>query len=83
MLGERIQKSDKINFASIKDAAAHGRLALMRCIDRHTGQPVTVICGVNITGQEETQTYEMVPFARMFEGDPYDSVFPPVPPNPV
>lgn len=67
-----IPKGHKNNFETLKQAAAHGDLALMECQSSATGMPVMVICAVN-RGQDE---FEFVPVAKLFDGNPYDEVIP-------
>lgn len=61
------------NFKVMMAAAKNGDLALMECTDKATGKPVIAICAVNhVDG-----TFEFVPIARMFDGNPYDEMEPP------
>lgn len=68
-----ISKGAKRNFETIKTACKANKLALMECTDVHTGKPVNVLCAVNVIDGE----YEMVPLARLFDGNPYDELLPP------
>jgi len=68
-----ISKGYKQNFSILRDAAKCNDLALVECTDKATGNKVYVVCAVNYDGVE----YEMVPIAKMFDGNPYDEVEPP------
>jgi hypothetical protein len=69
-----IQKGDKKNFETILNAAKNGDLALLECQDAGSGEARSVICAVNRNGEG----FEFVPLARLFAGNPYDEVTPPV-----
>ena len=71
----RLTKGERSNFNTIIDAAKAGRLALMSCEDAQTGKKVATICAVNWVNGE----VEFVPMARLFDGNPYDLLKPPVP----
>ncbi len=60
----------------IQHAAQHGRLCLLSCTDRKTRAPITVLCGVNVD-QASSNSYEFVPFAMLFDGNPYEILNPP------
>ena len=64
----------KTNFNTLLDAFKAGRVALVECKDAKTGEPVAVLCAVN---EEEDAQIGMVPFARMFNGDPYEELIDP------
>lgn len=61
------------NFKTLMTASDHGDVALMDCRLRATGEPVAVICAINQQGDE----FQFVPFALMFNGNPYELVDPP------
>lgn len=63
-----IVQSHKRNFEVLQQAFESGSVCLMDCIERATGEHVAVICAVNEVDGE----YEMVPFAKFFNGNPYD-----------
>jgi hypothetical protein len=65
----------KLNFNTMLRAAQDGQLALMECTDQQ-GQPAYVVCMVNPPDEEHGEI-EMVPVARLFNGNPYDEVNPP------
>lgn len=61
------------NFQTLQDAMKHGNVCLLECADAKTGAPIVAICAVNYDGKE----YEMVPFAKLFDGNPYEELVPP------
>jgi hypothetical protein len=65
----------KPNFETLQEAFANGDVALMECQLKATGQPVAVIVAVNRDGDE----FGFVPFAMMFDGNPYELLNPPNP----
>lgn len=65
----------KDNFATIIKAAKNDDLCLLECTDAATGRPVIVICAVM---QHEDGTFQLAPFAKMFDGNPYEEVTPPM-----
>lgn len=71
------------NFKTLCRAVDADRVAIMECTDAKTGEPTFVICAVQIErpaiiapGVEPE--YIFVPFARLFSGNPYEEVLPPV-----
>ena len=64
----------KTNFQTMLMAAENADLCLMECTDATTGKPVIAICMVNCTKDGE---YEMMPVAKMFDGNPYEELVPP------
>ena len=69
-----IAKGDKKNFDTILNAAKNGDLALLECRDAGSGEARSVICAVNRNGGG----FEFVPLAKLFAGNPYDEVTPPI-----
>jgi hypothetical protein len=61
------------NFNTLYRAFDNGAACLLECCDRATGKPVYVICAVNRSGSD----FELVPFARLFDDNPYDLLAPP------
>lgn len=75
-----ISKAYQRNFQTLLDAAKNGDLCLMECTDAETGRPVMTVCAVNVV-QDPTMSepqYQMVPIAKMFDGNPYEEVMPPM-----
>ena len=56
------------NFNTLQQAFSDGAACLLECHERATGKPVYVLCAVNRSGPD----YELVPFARLFDDNPYD-----------
>ena len=67
-----ISEHDKANFETLKAAFLQGDVALMECFDTQENRPVVVICAV-----ERGETVGFVPFARFFDGNPYEQLVPP------
>jgi Family of unknown function (DUF6117) len=64
----------KANFDTLRRVFRDNAAALLECTDATTGKPVTVVCAVV---QEEDGNYVMTPFAKLFDGNPYEEVIPP------
>lgn len=64
----------KANLKTLQRASNNGDLALMECTDKTTGKPVIAICAVSRKNGE----YSFSPLAKMFDGDPYLEIDPPV-----
>jgi hypothetical protein len=73
-----ISKGYKANFQTLSRAFDNDRVCLMECTDKVTKKKVMVICAVQMVGEE----YEMVPFAKLFDGNPYEELDPPNPDEP-
>jgi len=71
-------KGHRMQFETLQAAFRNGDVALMECQDKTTGKYVAVIVAVNRVDGE----FEFVPFAKLFDGDPYEEVNPPDPDNP-
>lgn len=74
-----IAEGHKAQFETLKQAFAHGDIALMECRRKDTGEVAPVICAVNISGRGKTREYEFIPFAQLFNDNPYDLLEPPAP----
>jgi hypothetical protein len=66
----------KQNFETLQQAFAAGDVALMECQLVATGEAVPVVCAAN---RLENGEIEFVPFAVMFNDNPYRVVNPPKP----
>lgn len=55
------------NFNTLIRAFSDGAACLLECREQATGRPAYVICAVNRRGTD----YDLVPFARLFDDDPY------------
>lgn len=67
-----VQKHNE-NFETLRKAFANGDVCLMDCIENATGEHVAVICTYVFDGKE----YQIAPFARFFNGNPYELLTPP------
>lgn len=68
-----IPQSYRDNFTTLNRAFTNGAACLLECQEKHTGRPVYVICAVNRSGPD----CELVPFARLFNNNPYELLVPP------
>ena len=64
----------KRNFETLQTAFLAQDVALMECELAATGEPVAVICAAN---RKPDGTIEFVPFAMVFNDNPYRTVNPP------
>ena len=64
------------NFNTMLKAAGDDNLALLECYDAVTGEVVPTVCAVSY--DRKTKEYIFTPFAKLFTGNPYDEVNPPV-----
>ena len=69
-----ITKGYRANFETLERAFKNKAVALMECTDAVTGKPVIAICAVNTVNGE----YEFSPLAKMFDGNPYEELNPPI-----
>ena len=70
-----ISAGHKANLETLKAAFEAGDVALLECTDAKTGLPVIALCAVNRVDGE----FEFAPFAKMFDGNPYEELMPPNP----
>lgn len=63
----------KPNFETLREAFENGDVALLECQLKTTGESVAVVVAVNRDGGE----FGFVPFAMMFNGNPYEMLNPP------
>lgn len=70
----KVCRAHEANLETIIRAAKSGDLGLMECKVKATGEVVAVLCAFSRHGSE----IEMVPFASMFNGDPYELLSAPV-----
>jgi hypothetical protein len=71
-----IPKGHRQNFQTLVNAFNAGDVVLMECQLSATGEVVAVITAANRLPNGEIQ---FVPFAMMFNGNPYEAVNPPRP----
>lgn len=77
MKNKTIVTAHKANFETLKKAFSSGNVALMECTEKITGEKVAVICAVVFDGEE----YNFTPFAKFFNGNPYELLIPPTVPE--
>ena len=65
----------KANFEALRTAFLNGSICLAECRDATTGAKVATVCAVET--DDEGGEMGLVPFARMFDGNPYDQLVPP------
>lgn len=70
-----IAKVYKDNFRTLERAFKSGQVALLECQDKATGKVVNVIVAMN---REDDGDVSMAPFAKMFDGNPFEEVNPPL-----
>jgi hypothetical protein len=68
-----IPQPHRDNFNTLNQAFSDGAACLLECHERATGKPVYVICAVNHRGED----FELVPFATLFNENPYELFSPP------
>ncbi len=61
------------NFNTLSRAFDDGAACLLECRERATGRAVYVLCAVN----RRDDNYELVPFAQLFDDNPYALLAPP------
>ena len=64
----------KENFEMLLQAFKHEHVSIVECKDNFTEKPVIVVAA---SFRDKNGAYNMVPFAKMFEGNPYEEVTPP------
>lgn len=69
-----IPEGYKSNFSTLLRAVHCGDTTLLECTDKETGKPVIVICAMSAG---EDVMIDMLPLAKMFDGDPFEEVLPP------
>jgi len=69
-----LAKGHKQNFNTLVNAFHAGDVALMECQLSATGEKVAVICAANHLPKGDIH---FVPFAMLFNGDPYRMINPP------
>ena len=85
-----IEDGYKHNFGMLIKAVKDGDVCLVECKDVKTGVPVITVCAVQTTSSEaagksrdlrsrsrEDDEFQVVPLAKLFDGDPYEELIPP------
>ena len=68
-----IAEGYKHNFETLLRASTNGDLSLLECVNTQTKQTEIVICAVHHQLPDE---YVFTPLAKMFNGNPFEEVFP-------
>lgn len=71
-----IPKPVSRNYQTLMDACAAGKVVLLECQNKETGKECYVLCALS---RGDGKEYDMVPFAQMFDSDPYEILNPPNP----
>lgn len=71
---QTIVQQHQENFNTLKRAFADGKVCIMDCIEKATGEHVAVICSM----YQEGKDIEFTPFARFFNGNPYEMLTSPI-----
>jgi hypothetical protein len=71
-----INESEKRNFDTLIAAMQADRVCLVSTFDHQDQQPAILICAVNYSS-EAYEPNELVPLARLCDGNPYDRFSPP------
>jgi hypothetical protein len=74
---DRVCLQQKANFETLTRAIKQDQVCLMDCIEKASGEHVAVICAVQPATDGSNQV-EFVPFARFFNGNPYDMLVSPL-----
>jgi hypothetical protein len=69
-----LSQSHLTNFNTLLRAVASHDLAIISALDKRTGQLTAVVAAVNQVTKDGKTTYEFIPLARMFDGNPYQEV---------
>ena len=70
-----VVQQNKPNFDTLRQAFENGDVALLECQLKTTGESVAVVVAVN----RDSDDFSFVPFAMMFNGNPYEILNPPDP----
>jgi hypothetical protein len=62
-----VQKHQK-NFETLRQAFLNNDVCLMDCVEKATGEHVAVICAM----VKDKDEYSFTPFARFFNGNPFE-----------
>lgn len=72
-MNETIVKQHKQNFETLRKAFLNGQVSLMDCTIKATGEHVAVICAMS----PQDNQMEFIPFAMLFNDNPYEILVPP------
>ena len=68
------------NLETVIQAVLDNRIGLMECTEKATGKRVAVICAFSDppNNDQRQDEYIILPLAKMFDGDPYQELNPPL-----
>jgi hypothetical protein len=66
------------NFETLRRAFRDNAVCIMDCIEKATGEHVAVICAAT---RNDNNEIEFTPFARFFNGNPFEMLIPPMQEN--
>ena len=75
---ETIVQKHKKNFENLRRAFLNDDVALVDCIEKSTNEHVAVICAVVPENDTTHIITHIIPFARFFNGNPYDMLISPI-----
>ena len=70
-----INDAYKQNFGMLVEAVKNGDVCLVECKDAKSNTPVITVCAVQTSKEDEE--FQIVPLAKLFDGDPYEELIPP------
>lgn len=65
----KIPPGHRANFQTMLRAANAGHLALVSCIEKASQKPVMAVCAMQ---ENDDGTITPLPFARLFDGNPFE-----------
>lgn len=65
-----IQQGYRDNFETLRKAFKNDDICIVECLDAVTKAPVITICATHSEGGD----VEFTPFAKMFDGNPYEEL---------
>ena len=72
-----INDAHKQNFGMLVEAVKNDDVCLVECKDAKSGTLVIAVCAVQTTSKEDEE-FQIVPLAKLFDGDPYEELIPPI-----
>ena len=75
---ETIVECHKDNFETLRRAFKDEAVCLMDCVEKASGEHVAVICATTLVKEGGKELYKFVPFARFFNGNPFELLMPPM-----
>jgi hypothetical protein len=70
-----IRDAYKANFEALRQAFGNEDVALVECTDKKTRATVIALC--TVAWDDTTEEYTITPFAKLFDGNPYEELAPP------